>query len=132
MFLILYRIDRRCGGKLYFLYVFNFDLEIFVFCDVISIVFCCNYKIKWCGVGFNNCNCYRCIDYREEIFVEFYNWVLFDGCIFVNFIIERVCSFMLSWVLRLILIGDFLVRYFFNVLMILFINDKERGSLKWV
>lgn len=48
---------------------------------------------------------------------------MFNGCKFINFISEEVCSFMLDRILRLVLIGDFLVRYFFNVLMILFIND---------
>lgn len=130
--LILHRTDRRCGGKPYFLHAPNLDLEIPALCDVTSTAPCCNHKTKWCGAGPNNCNCHRCTDYREEISAELYNWVPFDGCIFANFTTERACSLTSSRVSRLILIGDSLVRHLFNALMILFTNDKERGSLKRV
>jgi len=128
--IILQRSDLRCGGKPFFLHSPDFGYQLPALCDADGSASCCNHVTKWCGNGLDHCNCERCTDFRKEISAELFDWIpMLNGCHFTNFTSDEACSLMSDRISRLVLIGDSLVRHLFNALMILFTDDRQRGSL---
>ena len=124
----LHREDMHCGN-MFPMNTPDFGAAIPSLCDPLSLAPCCNHVSATCGSAKENCACDRCTDFRNTIDAELNEFVTFSGCHFKNFTSKQACQLLSVRVSSIELIGDSLVRHFYNALMILFTDDRETGCL---
>ncbi|KAK3726195.1 hypothetical protein QZH41_003183 [Actinostola sp. cb2023] len=123
----LNRSDFRCGTK-HSIPAPAFGPNIPSMCNRDSADrYCCNAE-GWCSHGSSNCSCSECTDFRKMVSAELQEWMPLN-CQIRNYSSEEACAMVSDRLTSLVLIGDSLMRHFFEALMLVFTNDYQEGAL---
>ncbi|XP_066935854.1 uncharacterized protein [Clytia hemisphaerica] len=132
----LYHGDLRCG-TMYPLprLVRKQNTQIFMSdiisqCNSYSQAPCCRNDIGWCGEGEFFCRCETCLNYRNIIQTELYDWKHKLKCIKPKLVKKETCDFLANQFTSVTFIGDSLVRHVFSSLLIQLTEDPQTGALK--
>lgn len=99
-------------------------------CNATSSTPCCNKLKGECGNGEEYCNCpYDCINYNNIVQADVMEWKD-TYCPLEEFNALSSCEFLQSRFSSVKFIGDSLVRYMFQALLIHLTDDHAYGALR--